>query len=198
MLFTWLDTAEDNYPPPLTSELAMLLFVLMDDAVEYILDDPFTLNMIGQALNHRLNTSGLSVDDCYALAGSQGISFTDLVSMPEQDVWMYQDDNGVSGPSMVCDVLVCSMYKAAGIFGSIASEIQCTEFTNWDVYSLAIFNGNFQRPPQCVQADPTLPYCQLMGEIRMTLPGYNTVKPFPHMREHCPSLPPAYFRPPNC
>jgi len=198
MLFTWVDTPEDNYPAPLTSELAMLVFTFMDYIVENILDDPFTLNMISQALNHRLNTTGLSVSDAYAFAGSKGISFTDLVTMPEQDSWIYQDDNGVTGPSMVCDVLVCAMYKAAGLFGNIANEIQCTEFTNWDVYSLAIFDGNFQKPPQCVNADPSLPFCQLMGEIRMNLPGYNTFKPFPHMRENCPSLPPSYNRPPNC
>ena len=28
----------------------------------------------------------------------------------------------------------------------------------------------------------------------MTLPGFNTVKPFPHMREHCPSKAPDYWQ----
>jgi hypothetical protein len=98
----------------------------------------------------------------------------DLVTIPEQDDWIYQNNNGVNGPAMVCDVLVLRMYKAAGIFGSITDTIQGTEFTNWDVYSLNIFDGNYKRPSQCVAADPDIPYCQLMGEIRMTLPAYNT------------------------
>jgi len=111
---------------------------------------------------------------------------------------VYQFSNGKSGPAMVCDVFVLEMYKASGIFGNLTNQIQGSEFTNWDVYSLNIFDSHYQRPPQCVTADPSLPYCQLMGDYRLTLPGYNTVKPYPHMREHCPSLPPLYKKPPGC
>ena len=32
---------------------------------------------------------------------------------------------------MVCDVLVCETWKAGGIFGDLADDIQCSELTNW-------------------------------------------------------------------
>lgn len=88
---------------------------------------------------------------------------------------------------MVCDVLVCEVYKAAGVFGNLTDTFQCTEFTNWyavppvivsfgrsrvchskffcsirrDVYSLNIFNATRVRPEACQVADPELPYCQV-------------------------------------
>jgi len=197
MLFSWIDTPEDNYPPPLSSELAMLLFVFMDEVMSEFLDST-TIEFFQQAFNHRLNTKGLSVRECYMEAQKRGLSFTDLVTMPEQDSWVYQDDNGQQGPSMVCDVLVLEMYKAAGLFGNLTNLIQGTEFTNWDVYSLNIYDGSRFHPQACIQADPTLPYCQLMGKYRMTLPAFNTFAPFPNMREKCPSLPPYYKKPANC
>lgn len=32
----------------------------------------------------------------------------------------------------------------------------------------------------------------------MELPGYNTMDPYPHMNERCPSMPPKYSRPVGC
>ncbi|GMP52529.1 hypothetical protein CsSME_00018301 [Camellia sinensis var. sinensis] len=43
-----------------------------------------------------------------------------------------------------------------------------------------------------------LPFCQIRGKYRMELPGYNTMDPYPHMNERCPSLPPKYSRPKGC
>jgi len=37
-----------------------------------------------------------------------------------------------------------------------------------------------------------------MGTHRMELPGYNTIEPYAHMNENCPSLPPLYERPAGC
>lgn len=53
------------------------------------------------------------------------------MKMPELDEWIFEDDNGTKGPSMVCDVFVMRMWKAAGIFGNITDQIQAAEFTNW-------------------------------------------------------------------
>ena len=33
-------------------------------------------------------------------------------------------------PSRVCDVYVCSIFKAAGLFGDLADQINCVEFEN--------------------------------------------------------------------
>lgn len=54
--------------------------------------------------------------------------------------------------------------SVGGIFGALADQIQATEFTNWDAYSLNIFNGNYTRPQQCVNADPDSQFCQLLGK----------------------------------
>jgi len=198
-LFTgWIDTAEDNYPPPLTSQLAMLLAPFAEWLVSTEFSAGATFDFLGQGLNFRLGTKGLTIAEAYMVAAKRGISFTDLVTMPELDSWIFTDANGVSGPSMVCDVFVMRMWKAGGILGSSANEIQAAEFTNWDAYTLNIFDANYTRPAQCVAADPDSQFCQLLGKYRMALPQYNSYAPFPHMREKCPSLPPLYKKPLNC
>ena len=188
LFFGWIDTARDNFPPPLTGELLMIGFAIADKLI------PSTIDRVwNEALNMRLGTKGLNTAEVYAEAEKRGMTFSDLVTIPEQDKWIYSD-----GPSWVCDVWVMELYKAAGLFGNMTDEIQGTEFTNWDVYSLNFFAGDYERPQQCREADPNLPYCQILGKYRMTLPGYNTVQPYPKMREHCPGLPVNYDKTPGC
>ena len=91
---------------------------------------------------------------------------------------------------------VMQLYKAAGLFEGL--EINGNEFTAKDIYQLKIWNENFERPAACKEADPHLKYCQLFGEFRITMPGYNSVAPYSHMNERCPSQPIDYFRPDNC
>jgi len=157
-----------------------------------------TFDYLRQTLNYRLGTTGLSINQCYMEAAKKGLTFEDLVTLPEQDAWTFQDANGQNGPSMVCDVFVMRMWKAAGVFGALNDEIQAAEFTNWDAYSLKIFDSNYVRPPQCVAADPDSQFCQLLGEYRMSLPDYNSFAPYAHMREKCPSTPPLYIKPTGC
>ena len=88
------------------------------------------------------------------------------------------------------------MYKAAGLFGDL--EINTTEFGPQDVYSLNFFDENFERPQQCVDADPNIPYCQLLGNYRLKLPTYNTVTPYAHMNERCATVWPDYIREDGC
>jgi len=156
------------------------------------------LSIFAQGLNHRLNTDSLSLIDAYAEARTRGISFSELVTIPELDTWNYVNEGGKLGPSMVCDVFVTRMWKEGGLFGDIAADVQAVEFTNWDAYSLNIFNSGYVRPKQCVTADPDSQFCQLLGKYRMTLPDYNSFTPFPHMREKCPSTPPKYIKPLRC
>jgi len=157
-----------------------------------------TFDFFAQTMNKRLGTQGLNVNECYMESQKRGIDIPTLLTMPELDEWIFEDNNGTKGPSMVCDVFVMRMWKAAGIFGSITDQIQATEFTNWDAYTLNIFDGSYKRPDICVQADPDSQFCQLLGEYRMALPQYNTFQPFPHMREKCPGIAPDYIKPANC
>ncbi len=81
---------------------------------------------------------------------------------------------------MVCDVLVCEVWKAGGLFGNITDSIQCTEFTNFDAYSLNIFDTNYERPMDCVVADPDSQYvsqCLCRHSLLQVLPDSG---PIPH------------------
>jgi len=155
--------------------------------------------MYNQALMQRLNlpwstrTLNSTTDILQYSVTVANINFTELITMPEQDSWTYSD-----GKSFVCDVYVCSIWKAAGLFKSINDEIQCTELTPWDVYTLNFFVVNEQRPEQCKIADPTLPYCQIDGKYQLQLPQYNTITPYKNMAQNCPAQPPDYTRVPNC
>jgi len=199
-LFTgWIDTLEDNYPPPLSSHLVQLLAPFGEWLLQKEIELGQSFDFLTQGLNYRIGTKGLTLAQVYMESYKRGISFAELITLPEKDSWIFQNSDGVRpGPSMVCDVFVMEMWKAGGLFGDLTDSIQGTEFTNWDAYSLKIFDSNYKRPENCVRADPDSQFCQILGKYRMNLPDYNTVVPFAHMREHCPSLPPNYIKPVKC
>lgn len=100
----------------------------------------------------------------------------------ERDDFLYtmKNNNGttVSARSMVCNVFVCSMWQAAGMFAD-QPAFSCGETTNWDIETLKIFDTTSPRPAACVAADPDLPYCQIAGNFRVRLPFYNSRWPIP-------------------
>ena len=121
------------------------------------------------------------------------------MAIPEQDGWIYTGEEPRDGESYVCSAYSGAVYKAAGMFGDF--EVNATEFTPRDVYLLDFFQarGTFKRPQACVDADPDLPYCQILGKYRMDISKeWSTVKPYSHMMEHCPTTAPDYFRPEGC
>ncbi|KAF2593833.1 hypothetical protein F2Q70_00043139 [Brassica cretica] len=82
------------------------------------------------------------------------------------------------------------MYRQGGLFDPISSSIQFAEFTIKDAYMLKFFENNASRLPKWCNDnnDVKLPYCRIHAKHRMELPGCNTMEPYPHMNEHCPSL----------
>jgi len=194
-LFGWIDTAVNNFPcvpPNYTYCLSPEAVQCMSGVVDRVIPS-LSQMMYNQAFNFRLSTSFETTAEIYQYARTKGISFTDIIVMPELDHWVYDD-----GPSMVCDVFVCNVLRAGGIFGSVGEKFQCAELTPRDVYSLAIFDTNVTLPESCLKADPDLPFCQLGGAFRLELPGYNTIRPYPNMANKCPALPPDYNRPTGC
>jgi len=197
-LFGWLDTSIDNLPclPPaydqcLTYELVQVLSGVVD-ALDPKLADRFYNQAFNKRLGPNMNIQGTAEIYQYAQV-NEGITFDVLYTIPEEDGWVYSD-----GLSMVCDVFVCEMWKAAGLFGELASQINCTEQTPFDVYSMAMFNPTWVPPENCQKADPGLPYCQLNGKYRLLLDKLGSRSPYPLMDQTCPSLPPSYIRPDNC
>jgi len=190
MIWAWLDTPSGNFPclPPDYSSNCMQ-WQLLEPFIAYI-DRliPEIGDMIwNPGMAKRLNTNdGLRTADYYMLAGKSGILTTDIIKMPEQDTWLYNTtryDQPAVGRSMVCCVLVCSMWKAAGVFGDLAEMINCAEATNYDDYALTVHGPAYR---------------QIVGSYSLDLPGYNTVTPYEHMHESCAALPPTYARESGC
>ncbi|KVI10325.1 hypothetical protein Ccrd_011267 [Cynara cardunculus var. scolymus] len=188
LIFSWIDTISDNYPPPLDAHLVASVMTVWNH-----LQPAYAANMWNEALNKRLGTQGLDLPEILVEVERRGSSFAELLAIPEQDEWVYAD-----GKSTSCVAYVLEMYKEAGLFGDLASQIQVTEFT--DAYMLNFFENDSSRLPKwCNEGDTVeLPFCQIKGKYRMELPGYNSMDPYPHMTESCPSLPPDYSRPDYC
>jgi len=124
------------------------------------------------------------------------MSVEDVMAMPEQDGWEYTGLKPRDGRNWVCSAYVAAMYKAAGLFGDM--DIQSTEFATMDIYIMNLFDGGATRPDACVEADPTLPYCQLRGKYRIELPYFNSITPYEHMFEKCAINYPTYARDAGC
>jgi hypothetical protein len=65
---------------------------------------------------------GLDLPSAMLESEKQGIPFDELLAIPERDDWEYGD--GYS----TCVAFILQMYKEAGLFGSLSTSIQVTEF----------------------------------------------------------------------
>jgi len=197
ILWAWIDSLSDNYPYPLTWQLHELLPALVGKIAPQIAD-----LLWNQAFNLRLGTEGLTTAEIYQELHDRGMTFGDLVKIPENENWVYIQRNNanetVRDRSMVCDVYVCELWKAAGLFGDLSDKFHCTEATNWDIYTLNVFD-NGPLPEQCQLADPQLPFCQILGKYRLRLPFFNTRQVYPNSFNNCPrGSPPDYDKPVGC
>lgn len=190
MIFSWIDTISDNYPPPLDAHVVASVMTVWTK-----LQPEYAGNMWEEALNKRLGTKGLHLSEIIVESEKRGITFDKLLTVPENDSWVYED-----GQSASCIAFVLMMYKEAGLFDPITSSVEVTEFTIKDAYTLNFFEDNSTRLPEWCNKDDDvkLPFCQIKGRYRMELPGYNTMEPYAHMNERCPSLPPDYNRTKGC
>jgi len=191
-LFTFLDTVANNLPRPITPDFFEHVMGVVERLIP-IDQNSSVYSMLIQGLNLRLNSNCTTLQCIYDIIDPIPMSLSAAVAIPEQDSWRYGGNY-----SMVCDVFVCEMWKNGGIFGEFKNDFECTEQTPKDTYQFGIFDGFFKRPIQCVEADMSLPYCQLMGKYTLTLPGYNSINMYPEINNACPAVPPVYERPPIC
>jgi hypothetical protein len=190
-LFGWIDTAEHNWPPLLPVKLVPIVFSMLEKVI------PETVDVfLAQALNKRIGTKGLNMAGLAAEGAKRGMTIEDIMAVPEQDHWVYEGVEPRDGWSYVCSAYVAAVYKAAGLFDG--HDVQATEFTPRDVYTLNVFDTNYKVTEDCAKADPGQPFCQLLGKYRMTFPGYSTISPYEKMAEHCPTMSPLYERPAHC
>jgi hypothetical protein len=160
-LFGWIDTPKDNYPSLLDPNFVLAAFSWLERLYEYPIN-----RIITQGLNKRLGVTNRKMSELAVIMASKGLTFGDLMAIPEVDGWPYSD-----GESYVCSSFVSAVYRAGGLL----IDIEGTEMTPKDVYTLTIYDRNFNVPKKCRDNDPTLPYCQIMGNWLMELPGYSTI-----------------------
>ena len=166
-MFSWIDTEDDNFPPVLPKELVPIAFELFSQIMPSVIDAFFL-----QAMNQRLGTKGLGFKKIAVEAAKLNKTIHQLMAEPELDGWWYTD-----GYSYVWSCLVVGLYKAADLFGDM--EINAVEFTPKDLYQIDLFNTTAVLPSQCKAADPDLPFCQILGKYKVSLPGYSTITPYP-------------------
>ncbi|KAK3423690.1 hypothetical protein EUGRSUZ_F00555 [Eucalyptus grandis] len=119
MLLRWIDTIDANYPPPLDARVVASVMTVWNQ-----MQPACAPNMWNEALNKQLGTKGLDLPDLIVEREMRGPSFAELLTIPEQDDWVYND-----GKSTSCVAFVLEIYKAAGLFDPISSSIQVTKFT---------------------------------------------------------------------
>ena len=182
----WIDTENDNFPFGIGNYLIELIFSILSKVYT-----PFSDLLITESLNIRLNTKGLTLQQAIAEAARRGKSFEQLIAEPEVDGIEYSD-----GLSYVCSSFVVAYWKNGGMFEGLT--INPPEFVDRDIYQMDIFDKNYQRPQECIDDNPDLPYCQIMGKFIFTLDGYSTIKPYSNMFEKCPSVGPYFIREEGC
>jgi len=175
-LWGWVDTPNDSFPPVLHSDAVAPAMAIVQGLF------PAASTIFNEAINFRLNTSNLTIPELAEVIAERNLTWGEVYAMPEQDSWRYSD-----GPSMVCSSFVVALWKAGGLFGDM--EIQATEFTPRDVYTVTFLDPNPVLAPECLENNPNARFCQLMGDHHMEFPDISTVEPYPHMNERCPSSP---------
>lgn len=83
-LFGWLDTPNSNWPPLVPSGFLPVVFGVMESMMADTIDIFFN-----QALNKRLNTTGLNIPDLAAEAARRNMTIDDVVAMVEVEGWEY-------------------------------------------------------------------------------------------------------------
>ena len=185
-IFSWIDTLDKNFPFIVTHEVVELLFSI----ISYVAPD-VSDKLLTDAINIRLGTEGLTLQQAIAEGARQGKSFEQILAEPEIEGRMYND-----GYNYVCTAFVVAFWKHGGLFRNL--EINPNEFSPRDIYTLDIFDKEFKRPQECIDDNPDLPYCQLMGKFVIDLDNYSTVQPYNNMNEHCPSIGPDFNREKGC
>ncbi|CAI5527158.1 unnamed protein product [Closterium sp. Naga37s-1] len=102
-----------------------------------------------EALNRRLGTQNLSLEQVLVECQRRNISFGQLLALPEQDSWRYSD-----GLSLSCVAFALRVWKEAGVFGPMGEHINVSEFTIRDAYQLQLFASNASHLPSwCFSQD---------------------------------------------
>jgi hypothetical protein len=85
-LFGWIDTPDKNYGPMVDKKI---LGPILSFASKFI---PTAINsLIGEGVNKRLNTTGLTIAQLLIKSAELNMGFEDVLAIPERDEWVYSD-----------------------------------------------------------------------------------------------------------
>ena len=188
LAFAQIDTPEHNFPRQLSPQFVEVFLRMLEEVLP-----PLMRSFFDEALNIRLQTQSLKIDELVIEAAKRNLTLSQVMAMPEQDEWVYSD-----GKSFTCSGLLSHLYRESGVLSHL--YFQATELTPRDLYSLQIFDTvGKDRPSACIEADPDIPYCQLIGDFRIDLTEeLSSISPYHYMFEMCESQAPEYIRSKYC
>jgi len=205
-LFGWIDTANDNYPCLPGDYTRCIVWEHAEYLLQFLerLSPAIVTKFAGQALNHRVNATGLPVADVL-MRGATVFGYTggDVTAVPEQDAWVYNTTRygkPAVGLSNVCSTYVCNVLRHAGAFAgtALAAGVQCTEQTPWNMEALQLWDASRMgagRPAVCQQRDPGNANCVLCGHTTFHLGPDSNSKPLAAWTgERCGGRGPWYQR----
>ncbi len=211
VLMGWLDTIKDNLPCLKDRELSD--FCLEAETFEllfaYIQRVSFAAaRVFVPAVQQRAGVPfNSTLLQAYYNAHLNGVEPTQIFSITEKDGWLYEttrDGKPVVSYSMVCNVFVCNVWKAGGLFND--ADINCGDSSVNDNYKLKLYQDPELRPDICKEMDPENPLCQITGRYSLrldsepgVLPRYNYI-PVDDIGDFgsCPSMAPDYLAPHGC
>lgn len=180
-----MDTPDRNVPEFIPQDFFVILFSILEK-----LNPEQIRVMVAEGINMRLNTTNLTIPKLVAEAARRNMTIEEVIAMPEKEEYTYSN-----GKNYICSSIVVKYLKEAGIFDGL--NIESPEFTPYDVYMLKIYDTE-NLPKICQEKNPELPFCLLAGKYLIDPKGYNSIIPYSHMNERCPSAAPHYERPDNC
>jgi hypothetical protein len=166
--FAAIDTVDDSYPAPLTSESVP---IFLRDFEDWIPDGVLKREFM-EALGKRFTKiSGTAKEQLPKTleemivygAVELNMSIQELLAEPELDEWRYDVFQG--NQSFTASSFVVEAYKKLGIFTNATSgetlEINAAEFSPKDVYQMNLFKYMHPatKPFACLEADAYLPFC---------------------------------------
>ncbi|GJW54820.1 hypothetical protein Tco_0098905 [Tanacetum coccineum] len=90
LIFSRIDTISDNYPPPFNANLVASVMTVWNQ-----MQLAYAANMWNEAL-------GSSFPDIFVEVERRGSSFAELLTISEQDDWIYADGNSTSCVARHC------------------------------------------------------------------------------------------------
>jgi hypothetical protein len=138
---TFYDTPFDNLPWPARPEELEVVIGILEGLLGFIESEQtplinllFTQTMVQRLGGPAALPFNASFLEALEAAAQRGLSFAQLLAMPEQDSYLYPAYTGSRAggvePALVCNAYACALHKAAGSFGALADSINCADTHN--------------------------------------------------------------------